>query len=585
VLFCIKNEDSSKNHLTTLLKMMTCAMNVIQTQELKIENVFNTALAHHKQGNLEPAKSGYAQVLSLIPNHTDSIHLSGVIAMQEGDLETGKNLILQAISQLPNQAMFHTNLAECYFLLKNYNAALEQYDIALKFSSNRIQVLYNKAKVLNELKRYPECIECLNEFLKIEPNNAGALHQLGYAKEQLRQYSEALEYYEKALSIDNTMPDTLNNRGLVLQKLSRLSEAFKSVELAIKIKSDSWLYWNNLGTFYLEIARYQDSIHAFKQSLSLGGDEHFVEKNCALAELTLGNFETGWKLYEHRWFIDFFQQYKREFPQPKWLGQFPISGKRIFIHEEQGAGDNLQFCRYAKLLADQGATVYLETHDAYESLVRSMDPRIHLVKQGEAPDSFDCFIPMLSLPLAFGTTVESIPSFSQYFYIKQDRLKAWKQRLGKHIKPRIGLVWCGYAGHGNDRNRSIRLETLIQNLPQCFEYHSLQKEKREGDELVFQKYNHLNDHADQLLTYEETGALASQMDLIISVDTSVAHLCGALGLETWVLIAHGPDYRWLLNREDSPWYPSIRLFRQPQWNDWNSVATALNNALRQKFSA
>ncbi len=560
-------------------------MNVINAQETEILNVFNTALEQHKKGNLEPAKSGYARVLSSIPNHIDSIHLSGVIAMQEGDLETGEKLILKAVSLLPGQVMFHTNLAECYFLLKNHNAALEQHEIALKLTSNRPQVLYNKAKVLNELKRYPECIECLTEFLKSEPNNANALHQLGYAKEQIYLYNEALEYYEKALSIDNQMPTTLNNSALILQKLGRLPEAFKSVETAIKLKNDDWCYWNNLGTLYLELGQYQNSLNAFKHALSLGGDEHFIEKNCALAQLTLGNYETGWKLYEHRWFIDFFQQYKREFPQPKWLGQFPITGKCIFIHSEQGVGDCLQFCRYAKLLIDQGAIVYLETDESYESLFHSIDPRIHLIKQGETPEFFDCFIPMLSLPLAFGTTVETIPSFNQYFYIQKNRLDTWKQRLGKQTKPRIGLVWSGYAGHKNDRNRSIRLETLVKNLPQAFEYHSLQKEKREGDELVFHQYQCLHDHADQLTNYEETGALASQMDLIISVDTSVAHLCGTLGLETWILIAHAPDYRWLLNRQDSPWYPSVRLFRQTHWNNWSSVVSAINQALKEKFTS
>jgi hypothetical protein len=282
----------------------------------------------------------------------------------------------------------------------------------------------------------------------------------------------------------------------------------------------------------------------------------------------MGDFANGWKKHEWRW------QNKsltpRRFMKPLWLGAEPVKGKRLFIYSEQGLGDTIQFCRYAPMVAELGARVILEVPSSLRHLLASLPGGIEIRNQGEPLPQFDLHCPLLSLPLAFDTRLETIPSTTPYLRVPSQTLQKWGQRLGQKQRPTIGLAWSGNPDHKNDDNRSISLQLLRSLFDIEVTFVSLQKDLRMGDATLLKEYA-ISHFAEGLNTFADTAALISHLDLVISVDTSVAHLAGALAKPVWILLPFVPDWRWLLNRDDSPWYPSATLFRQDSGRAWDGV--------------
>jgi hypothetical protein len=304
-----------------------------------------------------------------------------------------------------------------------------------------------------------------------------------------------------------------------------------------------------------------------------------------VCRLLIGDFDRGWKQHEWRWETKSNQ--KRNFVQPLWTGREDIAGKTVLLHAEQGLGDTMQFCRYVPLVAARGACVIVEVQKPLQALMRSLSGAAQILSQGDPLPSFDLHCPLLSLPLAFGTRVETIPSATPYLSAPAAKMRAWQDRLGSHQKPRIGLVWAGNPRIGLpnanriDPQRSIvfdQLAPLLQIIG--YEFYSLQK----GDDAVAQLRDsplraQVTDWTNDLHDFSDTAALVANLDLIVTVDTSVAHLAGALGKPLWLMNRYNTCWRWLLDRNDSPWYPTARLFRQDQTRNWDSVITCIHAAL------
>ena len=297
--------------------------------------------------------------------------------------------------------------------------------------------------------------------------------------------------------------------------------------------------------------------------------------NKSLSLLLQGDFENGFPLYESRQALEKVSEIlgKRLFDVPVWLGVESLQGKTVLLYVEQGLGDFIQFCRYVELVADLGAKVILEVPRPLVGLMRNLEGISELVTQGEDLPFFDYQCPLLSLPLAFNTNINTIPSSIGYINLDNHlkEIMEWKVRLGLKSKPRVGLVWSGNPQHRNDHNRSILLRDILPFLPNQFQYINLQKEVREVDKLTLDSNSHILSFTSHLHDFVDTAALIDNLDLVISVDTSVAHLSGALGKKTLLLLPYMPDWRWLLDKEDSPWYPSMKLYRQSAIDDWNSV--------------
>jgi hypothetical protein len=291
-----------------------------------------------------------------------------------------------------------------------------------------------------------------------------------------------------------------------------------------------------------------------------------------------GDFERGWKLYESRRDKPGFANYDLD-PSTIWLGDRPLQGKRLFVHCEQGAGDTIQFIRYLPLLKATGAIRTVAVQQPLVSLLGQVDPACKVIAEGLLPDRYDYHCPLLSLPFALGTTLETIPPMPRPLVAGPAEVARFSRLLGPRVRPRIGLVWSGNPDHDDDHNRSIAFSRLAPLLGDGEDWIAIQKDIRDTDRPAVEAAPRLARYGDQLADFADTAALISHLDLVISVDTSVAHLAGAMNRPVWILAPFDPDWRWLLGRDDSPWYPSARLFRQRATDDWEEVIARVRREL------
>jgi tetratricopeptide (TPR) repeat protein len=396
-------------------------------------------------------------------------------------------------------------------------------------------------------------------------NNSGlALHTQGL-------HLEALEKFQAALALEPDNAVILNNRGVCYFSLNLFEDAIFSYNKAIALDPAYLEAHNNRGNALVKLFQHEEALTSYDQALSV--DPSYVEAywNKSLALLQLGRFSEGWVLHESRWAKPSFKPIVRDFPQPIWDGSFPINGKTVLLHAEQGLGDTLQFVRYVELVKALGARIVLEAQAPLVPLLDGLFFVEALIKQGDRLPPFDCHCPLMSLPLAFQTTLSSIPIAIPYIKSSPEKEYFWGKKLVPTSQLRVGLVWSGDPRHQNDKHRSIALAELLAALPSGFEYVSLQSDIRDSDRQALENNDRLVHFAPELKDFSDTAALCAQMDVVVCVDTSVAHLSGAMGKPTFLLLPYNPDWRWLLERTDSPWYPTMKLFRQEQLGSWQSA--------------
>ena len=393
---------------------------------------------------------------------------------------------------------------------------------------------------------------------------------------ELEEYEEAIKNYDRALELNPDNANIYSNKSIVYRSMKRYEDAFKSLDCAIKLKPDLAAAYSNRGLVHSELKQYEEAHKNYDRAIELEptiGDAYWNKSNLKILQ---GCYGEGWQLFEWRWKTTFLNHQPRDFKQPLWLGQESITNKIILIHHEQGLGDSIQFSRYIPLLEKYNPKeIILESPQPLISILSSLRGNFKIITLGDPLPHFDYYCPIMSLPLAFKTALESIPSEMPYLFADEDKISLWAEKLGLKIKPRVGLVWSGFKGHKNDRNRSLSLRQLDSIFSLPFELHSLQKEIRDHDLEVLNSCDQIHQHQDELIDFSDTAALIHHLDLIVSVDTSVAHLAGAMGKKVFLMLPYAPDYRWMDNRPDSPWYPSMRLFRQPKIDDWDSVISEM----------
>ena len=399
----------------------------------------------------------------------------------------------------------------------------------------------------------------------------------------MAQLDEALASYDQAIRFKPDYVDAHSNRGTILQHYQQWGAAMASYDQAIALDPTYAKAHNNRGNTLQERHQIDAALASYDQAIALEPDYADAYWNKGIALLLDGDFARGWPLYEWRHKALESTHPQRQFDQPLWLGQGSLQGKTLLLHSEQGLGDTLQFIRYAPLLAAQGARVVVELPRALMVLLADMQGVSQFIEQGQALPAYDYHCPLLSLPLAFGTTLDNIPAPAAYVRSLPSKRAQWAATLGAKAGLRIGIAWSGSTGHKNDHNRSITLAELLQHLPTGPQYISLQKELREVDQATLRANPQLRHFGPDLADFTDTAALCDLMDLVISVDTSVAHLSAALGQTTWVLLPYSPDWRWLLERSDSPWYPSARLYRQDRSMRWAGVLQRLRDDVLKRL--
>jgi len=409
--------------------------------------------------------------------------------------------------------------------------------------------------------------------------------RLGNQHSAARRWQAALESYAAALARDPGFFEAHLNRGNVLQALERFSEALDAYDRVLKLRPDTAGALSNRGIVLKELHRFAEALETFDRALALDPANTTARYNRGVLLLQLGRFEEGFRDYEARWQDPQGPLYaaRRELTAPCWSGRELLAGRRILLHAEQGFGDALQFCRYVPLLAAQGAEIVLEVPLPLVALLADLEGVTRIVVAGRPVPPVDYHSPLMSVPAALRTTLATIPCRIPYLHAEAAKVQGWRERFAKLPRPWVGLAWAGSPAHHNDRNRSLALETLLAGLPDDLEYVSAQRNVPDSDRSALAAARHVREWTSELHDFSDTAALVEALDLVISVDTSVVHLAGSLGRPCWVMLAFHPDWRWLLERDDSPWYPSLRLFRQQQRGDWAGVLAHVAAALRERI--
>ena len=555
------------------------------------DNVFvlnNHGIALERLKRFQEALASLDRAIALRPEYAEAHSNRGNVLKALLRFDEALASYDRAIALRPDFAEAYSNRGDVLCELKRFQEALASCERALAQRPDFAEAHCHRGNALRKLKRLHKALASYDRALSLKPAYAEALSNRGTVLHDLHRFVDALADYDRALALRPDFAEAFSNRGNALQELKRFEEALEDYNRANLLKQNFAEAYSNCGNALRELDRFDEALASFDRAIAIQpelADAHF---NAAICLLLTGDLDRGWKQHEWRWNTEQMHSTKRNFPQPQWTGSGEIAAKTILLHAEQGLGDTLQFCRYAPRVAARGARVILEVQKPLVALMRALSGDIEIIAKGDPLPDFDLHCPLLSLPLAFNTDLETIPGETPYLSADPAKRDGWRDRLGPHDKPRFGLVWAGDPrkqlpnAHLIDRQRSVAFDMLapLVDVAECT-FVNLQK----GEDAVTQLRNsplrhRVIDWSDDFHDFSDTAALVDNLDLVIAVDTSVAHLAGALGKPLWLLNRYNTCWRWLLNRDDSPWYPTARIFRQNETRNWDSVIVQVRDALR-----
>jgi tetratricopeptide (TPR) repeat protein len=531
-----------------------------------------------RQQRYQEALLTYDHALTLAPGHAEAASKAGLLLL-------GQERFAEALARFelsdtvrPGQTETLHNKGLCLTRLARLEEGAASYRKLLEIDADHYETLNNLGVVLIDLGQFEEAVVHLRKAIRLKPDVVAAFSNLGIALLALERFDEVVATLDGALALAPGLAELHNNKGTALKGLERIGEALASFDRAIALRPDYASAHNNRGICLEDLMRHGEAMSSFKTALVLQPDYGDAHWNLAVNRLRAGDFKAGWVEHEWRWKAASLRLKARQFDQPLWLGAEPVEGRVLLLHNDQGFGDAIQFCRYIPQLAARGARVILEADKPLKDLFSGMAGISQCLVKGDPLPDFDLHCPLSSLPLAFDTTLATIPSAVPYLSAGASP-RDWTAWLGPTRPPRVGLVWSGNPDHKNDHNRSLPLQSLLPLLDVDAQFVSLQKNVRASDRLVLCERGYILDAGPELSSFADTASLIQRLDLVISVDTSVAHLAGSLGKPVWILLPCVPDYRWLLDRSDSPWYPTARLFRQSETRQWGEVVRQAREVL------
>lgn len=511
------------------------------------------------------------------PTDAEALFAFGNALWWNGEHDAALAALTRAIEIRPDHAEARNNLGNALVELGRAEESVPHYRAALAIRPGHAPTLYNLGNALLASGQTEEAEVRFRAALAIMPNHAGALNNLGNVLRAQGNTAEAEASYRRAVALRPEAAGSHNNLGSALLALHRPAEAAACFMEALRLLPGYAEACNNLGGALLAMDRPEEAASLFRRAYELDPDQVQARFGEALALLSLGQFREGWDAYESRWLDPRFTEGVRTYDTPRWEGE-DIAGRTILLHSEQGLGDTIQFVRYVPMVRSLGARVVLEAQAPLLPLLSGFADV--LVTEGADLPPHDVHCPLLTLPCLFGTELASIPADVPYVRADRRLVAAWQQRLGPAAKRRVGLAFSGSPDHPEDGLRSIPAALLQPLLAVTgVEFHVVQKDIRGPDAAALRDMPDVRVHADRLATFAETAALLTQMDLVISVDTSIAHLAGAMALPVWVLVQASADFRWLRGRSDSPWYPTARLFRQAKPLRWETEILLVADAL------
>lgn len=544
---------------------------------------FNRGIALQQLQRNVDAVASFDQAIAIQPEHFKAYFRRGLALQALRRTEDAIASYDSAIAIRPTYGDASLNRGIAFSELQKPEDALASFERAVALLPDHANAHLYCGLALADLQRFAEAVASYERVISIQPAHCVAHINRGKALHALGRNEEALESFDLATSIDPASAEAYNNRGTLLHALGRYGEALASLDQSISIRpNDAEFYYKRAMTLEA-LSRFEDALESYDKAIEVHTQACAPYWNKSLMLLSLGRYEEGWPLHEWRWKLND-KMAPREFSNGAslWLGEQCLAGKTILLHAEQGHGDAIQFCRYAKLVKALGATVILEVPGALMGLLSELEGVDQLIERGADLPSFNYHCPLMSLPLTFKTRIDSIPSSAKYLHAQPAKVTQWQRRLGPTLRPRVGLVWSG--GFRPDqpevwainqrRNLPLGMLGILDGLP--VDFISLQKgEPAESEFAAAGQSGWLRpaiaDYGADLNDFSDTAALIENLDLVISVDTSVAHLAAALGKPVWILNRFDSCWRWLKDRTDSPWYPTLTLYNQHRAGDWEDV--------------
>ena len=595
------SKDDQKN------KQGTAGSSASSGVQARVADILNAAVGQHQSGRLDGAEEGYRKVLELQPDNADAHHLLGILALQRGAFDSAVESINRALAIDGTNAAFHGSLADVLGKLERFAEAEAHYTRSIEINPDHFQAHYNLGNLLRVQGKHEQALASYQRAMELAPefpdacNNVGALlAEMGRLDESIALLRDAARRHPDHPAIHNNIGNTLKlagrleeaevayrrvtelapsaveglrNLAATLKDLGQVREGEALCRKALGMSANDPLILDTLGNILMADGRVDEALQNYDRALAIRPEFAAAHGNRSMALLLKGDFEPGWAEYEWRWQSDTFTSPKREFPTPLWDGS-PLDGRTILLHTEQGMGDAIQFARYVSMVAERDGKIILACQPELVRLFHTLPGPERVVTYGELPD-FDCHAPLLSLPRLFGTGLDTIPAEVPYLDADEGLTRIWAERIGEAPGPKVGVVWRGNPDQRVNRVRSCPPQLLraLEDIP-GIRLFSLQKEV--GDDGVPEGFTDLGPH---LGDFADTAAAIQQLDAVVSICTSVAHLAGALGCPTWIMLAFAADWRWLQEREDSPWYPSVRLVRQQAPGDWAEVVKRVADAL------
>lgn len=577
------------------------------------DTLLTEAVSLHQAGHLDPAEKIYRTILASDRKCFSALTLLGMLCLQRGDLQEGIKLIGRSLAINPSQPDAYYNRGRALNDLKRYAEAVADYDRTLALNPVFPEAWNNRGNALEALNRYEEALTSYGKAIAHQPSFVGAYNNRGNALAKLGRYAEALRDYDRALALQPNVAFLHCSRGHVLGEMRRYDDALASYQQAIVLKPDyaaahlsraealhamgrykealagceraialkpdyAEAHEGRAGVLHA-LRRYDEALATYRQAIALKPDFAGAYQHKARLQILLGQWDGAWETYEWRWKrgpkngpgqIAFDGRPVCHFRQPLWLGKENPAGKTILLHAEQGLGDTIFFCRYVPMVEALGAKVIVKVPGTLVELISTVSSSAHIVSEDASLPPFDFHCPLMSLPLALKTTLSTIPGNVPYLVVAPHKQKQWRERLGPKVRPRVGLVWSG-SGYSLNIKKDIPFAEFQRVIRPGIDYFVLQKKTHPEDKELLARRREVTVYENALDDFSDTAALASEMDVIISIDTSVAHLAGALGKPVWLLLPDPPAFLWMLEREDSPWYPSAHLFRQTESGDWTGV--------------
>ncbi len=547
---------------------------ILQVAPQQVDAINLLGIIAYQQGDRTAAAKYYQQVIQLQPDNPDAHNNLAILLKNQGQLQRSVFHYTQALKLNPESPEFHHNLGVVLKEVGEIEAAKFHCQQAITLKPNYAKAYMSLGNILLEQGEIKNAVAYLKKAIALNPKSAENFNQLAMAYKQQQKLTTAIKSYRQALQLKPNSAKIHNNLGNALISEDKWSDALYHLQQAIALKPDYGIAYHNLGKLLIELGKFPQASQCFQQAIALNRDHAEAHFGLAFTQLITGNLQTGFTNYEWRKGLPEFQI--AAFPQPLWDGS-PLGGKTIFLQGEQGLGDAIQFIRYASLVECLGGKIIVGTHPSLIRLFSTMPCIEKLVCAGDTLPDFDVHAPLLSLPHIFGTTLETIPTEIPYLHKLKSTDDAFPLLASSLL--RVGIVWAGNPANERDRHRSYQLKHFLPlfQIPDIT-FYSLQKEQRVAKFLPTKDLP-LVDLGEQLDDFATTAAVMEQLDLVITVDTAVAHLAGAMGKPTWILLANVPDWRWLLDRNTSPWYPTARLFRQSKPGDWEAVMASVAQAL------